>query len=344
MPSWSATLAGNSPAIVGAVVLAGSLGIPVPSLAAVVLAGALLAQSGSGLAEAFACFAAGLTGAVIGDLVWFSAGRRYGGSVLSALCRLSLSRNTCVSNTAALFARRGVAILLFARFVPGLSVVSAPLAGTTGVSLRRFLAYAETGASLWMLCGLGIGYMFAGQIMDVLGMLQRFGIDVVGTAVAATALYAGVRWVRRRLLLRQLRMARVSVQEVAALLAAGATPVIVDVRPLFQQQADPVRIPGARSIHDENIALVDRSYPVIVYCSCPDEVSAAVKTLQMQRFGFANVRPLKGGLAAWRAAGHPTETIGQKATETVRSVVTDATAMRAVVAAEAGQTNELAPT
>jgi rhodanese-related sulfurtransferase len=105
-------------------------------------------------------------------------------------------------------------------------------------------------------------------------------------------------------------MARVSVQEVVALLASGATPVIVDVRPLFQQQEDPVRIPGARSIHDETVAIADRTHPVIVYCSCPDEASAAIKTLQMRRFGFAHVRPLKGGLAAWRAAGQPVEAIG----------------------------------
>ena len=255
MALWSAALARNSPALVGAAVLAGSLGIPVPSLAAVALTGAVLAQSGSGPAEAFACFAAGLAGAVIGDLVWFSAGRGYGGRVLGTLCRLSLSRDTCVSNTAALFARRGVAILLFARFLPGLSVVSAPLAGTTGVSLGRFLAYAEAGASLWMLCGLGIEYVFSEEIIIVLGMMERFGIDLVGVGGVATALYAGVRWVRRQLLLRQLRMARVSVEEMVALLASDAAPVI-DVRPLFQQLADPMRITGARSIHDENNAVI----------------------------------------------------------------------------------------
>ena len=163
LPSWLAVIAGSSPAIVGLAVLAGSLGIPVPSLAGVVLAGALLAQGGGGLAGAGACFAAGLAGAAIGDVVWFSAGRRFGGRVLGLLCRLSLSRDTCVTNTAALFARRGVAILLFARFVPGLSVVSAPLAGASGVSLRRFLTYAETGASVWVLFGLGIGNAFAGR-------------------------------------------------------------------------------------------------------------------------------------------------------------------------------------
>ena len=310
--SWWAAFAGSGAAIVGASVLAGSLGIPVPALAAIIFAGAWLAQGNGGLAAAAACFAAGLAGAVIGDLVWFSAGRRYGGSVLRALCRLSLSRDTCVSNTAALFARRGAAVLLFARFVPGLSVVSAPLAAVSGLSLPRFLAYAETGASVWLICGLALGYVFAGQIMDVLAMFERFGLDLVGVAVVATAAYAAVRWIRRQLLLRHLRMARVSVEEVAALLQSGAAPVIVDVRPFFQQEADPVRIPGARSIYDEDVDGIDRTHPVIVYCSCPDEASAAIKTVQMQRFGFANVRPLKGGLQAWREAGHAVEAIGRK--------------------------------
>ena len=150
-------------------------------------------------------------------------------------------------------------------------------------------------------------------------MLERFGIDLVGAAAALTALYAGVRWTRRRLLLRRLRMARVSVQEAVALLASDLPPVIVDVRPLFQQKADPVRIPGARSIHDEDVGEADRHNPVIVYCSCPDEVSAAIKTLELRRFGFGNVRPLKGGLAAWRAAGHPVEAIGPKQPKAART-------------------------
>jgi membrane protein DedA with SNARE-associated domain/rhodanese-related sulfurtransferase len=288
-------------------VLAGSLGVPVPSLAAVMFAGAMLAHTGGTFADGAACFGAGLAGAVIGDTVWFSAGRRYGDGVLALLCRLSLSRDSCVTNTAALFARWGVAVLLVARFVPGLSVVSAPLAGASGVSLRRFLAFAEMGASVWVLAGLGLGYAFAGQIMGMLGMLGRIGIDVVGTAIVGTVIYAGVRWVRRRMLLRRLRMARVTAEEVAALMASGVAPVILDVRPLFQQKKHPVRIPGARSIHDADVRPADRMQPVIVYCSCPDEASAAIKTLQLRGFGFANVRPLKGGLKAWKAAGYDVE-------------------------------------
>ena len=85
-------------------------------------------------------FAAAMAGAVLGDMAWFFAGRRYGGSVLGLICRLSLSRDTCVRRTADAFSRRGVKVLLFARFLPGLSVISAPLAGISGISLVRFVA------------------------------------------------------------------------------------------------------------------------------------------------------------------------------------------------------------
>ncbi len=47
-------------------------------------------------------------------------------------------------------AAAGVKVLLFARVLPGLSVISAPLAGISGVSLVRFVTYAETGTAIWI--------------------------------------------------------------------------------------------------------------------------------------------------------------------------------------------------
>ncbi len=315
--AWPMAWAANGPAIAFVGVLLGSLGIPVPSLAALVFVGSLVAQQGGGPVAGAACFTAAMAGAVIGDVAWFSAGRRHGDRVLGFLCRLSLSRDTCVSKTAATFSRRGLAILLLARFIPGLSVVSAPLAGTSGVALPRFVAYAETGAALWVGCGLAAGYVFAAQVSAVLQMMQHFGVDVAGVAAAGTLGYAGMRWVRRRLLLRRLRMARISVDELAAMDAAGLRPVVIDVRPAFQQVADPFRIPGARAIHDMGLAQgsleIGKLAQVVVYCSCPNEASAALEVMQMHKLGFANVRPLKGGLEAWREAGHAVDAIAQDA-------------------------------
>jgi membrane protein DedA with SNARE-associated domain len=75
------------------------------------------------------------------DLSWFLFGRRYGHVVLRLLCRFSLESSTCVRRTHDSFGRRGAYTLLFAKFVPGLSIVAPPVAGQTGMSMRRFLAF-----------------------------------------------------------------------------------------------------------------------------------------------------------------------------------------------------------
>ena len=50
-----------------------------------------------------------------------------------------------------------------------------------------------------------------------------------------------------------------------------------------------------------------RDRDIIVYCSCPNEVSSARVALQLQRKGFTRVRPLLGGIDAWREQNYPME-------------------------------------
>ena len=307
-----ADLTTTGPLIAFASVLAGSLGIPVPTLAAVIFVGSLLAtRHGSvetGAAVFAAVFAAAMAGAVLGDVAWFFAGRRYGTSVLGLICRLSLSRDSCVRRTADAFKRRGVKVLLFARFLPGLSVISAPLAGISGVSLARFVIYAETGAAIWIGAGLALGFCLAEQVGAVLLALERFGVDLGGFAVAMVLAYAGFSWFRRWRLLHQLQVARISPNELAALTKAGPAPVIIDARSAFEQDADPFVIPGALFLRDEqsgqDALRTSLLKPVIIYCSCPNEISAAVLAKRMRKLGFADVRPLLGGIDAWRKSGH----------------------------------------
>ena len=44
---------------------------------------------------------------------------------------------------------------------------------------------------------------------------------------------------------------------------------------------------------------------VIVYCSCPNQATAAKVALLLQRHGFTRVRPLLGGIDAWREQNYP---------------------------------------
>ncbi|MGC8541739.1 MAG: rhodanese-like domain-containing protein, partial [Phycisphaerae bacterium] len=46
----------------------------------------------------------------------------------------------------------------------------------------------------------------------------------------------------------------------------------------------------------------------VFYCSCPNEGSSARVALLLHRKGFTRVRPLQGGINAWRQANYPTET------------------------------------
>jgi rhodanese-related sulfurtransferase len=109
--------------------------------------------------------------------------------------------------------------------------------------------------------------------------------------------------------MKSLRMARISVDELHQLHASGAVPVIIDVRPPDAQRQG--RIPGAVAISMEDMSELDLDMPadseVIVYCACPNEVSAARIAKQLMQKGYTRVRPLHGGIDAWVAAGHSLE-------------------------------------
>ena len=287
-------------------VLAASLGLPVPAMPALILTGGVLAGAQGSVALALADFFGALLGAALGDTLWYLAGRRHGFKVLQLLCRISLSRDTCVRRTEGFFEKRGVRLLLFARFVPGLSLVSVPMSGSAAVPYLRFVRFDMSGAALWIGLGLLLGYTFSNQIDALLAFLQLFGIGLIKLAVAIIVGYIAFRWFERQRLLHQLRMSRISVAELYALMEAGPAPIVIDVRSRESRRLDPYRIPGARLVdldqHPLDLGLA-RDVPVIVYCSCPNEASAAVLARRLRRIGFDRVRPLHGGLDAWRNAG-----------------------------------------
>jgi rhodanese-related sulfurtransferase len=52
---------------------------------------------------------------------------------------------------------------------------------------------------------------------------------------------------------------------------------------------------------------IPRDRDIVLYCSCPNEVSSARVALRLQRRGFTRVRPLLGGIDAWRERHYPME-------------------------------------
>src|SRR5437764_9536188 len=122
-------------------------------------------------------------------------------------------------------------------------------------------------------------------------------------------MYIGYKVSQRRNLLRELRTARITVTELRQKLEAGENPVILDLRSKAQLEQDPSVIRGAIHLLLDEVEKRGHEFPhdrdIVVYCSCPNEATAARVALLLQRQGFTRVRPLLGGIAAWRAQNYP---------------------------------------
>lgn len=288
--------------LVFANVLLEQMGLPLPAYPMLVVAGALTVAAGLSPA---ACLLVAVLACLIADLLWYGAGLRYGSRITGLLCRISLSPDSCVNQTENTFRRWGPKSLLVSKFVPGFNTMAAPLAGALGTPRRTFLLYAGAGSLLWTGSGLALGMVFHESIDLVLDVLATMGGTALLVLGALLALFIAYKYVERQRLYRSLRMARITVPELRTLMDQGVEPVIVDARSLTAQQLE-AAIPGAilygHPGDDERLGQVARERDVVIYCNCPNEVTAALIARQLMARGFLRVRPLVGGLDAWNAA------------------------------------------
>ncbi len=292
-------------AIVAFNVLLNQIGLPVPAVPTLVLAGAITASGQQPLGPVFL---AAVGACLLADSGWYWVGQKYGIRVLKTLCRISLEPDSCVSETQSQFDRWGVNSLVIAKFVPGWATIAPPLAGAMRIGWPRFIALSTLAAMLWVGAGLLAGMLFKTQIALLLIHLDRIGsIAFLGALILLSA-YVAFKWWERRRFYKMLRMARISVAELHALIQDGEAPLIIDVRSPTARALEPHWIPGALhiSLPDVDVHLKDlpRDRDIILYCTCPSEASAARVAKILMNRGFKRVRPLHGGLDAWVAAGH----------------------------------------
>ncbi len=283
-------------------VLLDKAGLPVPSYPVLLVAGALSVSGGApAVAIVLTAICAGLTA----DLLWYGAGVKFGRRTLAVLCKISLSPDSCVRHSETVLSRSGPWALLFVKFIPGLRYVSVVLAGINRVSLPVFLLLDGAGNSIYFGVAVTLGRLFHDALDAVLATLTRLGVYGLALIAGALGLYLTIRWIQRQNFIRQLRMDRISVEELIAMIDAGQEPVIVDVRPVDARREG--MIPGAIAcgISDATAALghVPRDREIVVYCSCPNEATAAIAALHLKRAGFKRIRPLLGGIEAWAKAG-----------------------------------------
>jgi membrane protein DedA with SNARE-associated domain/rhodanese-related sulfurtransferase len=284
------------------------LGLPVPAVPTLIVAGAVAANGQLSLS---AVFLGASLACLLADSGWYLLGQLFGMRVLKTLCRISLEPDSCVSNTQSRFERWGVNSLIIAKFVPGLAIIAPPLAGAMRIGWMRFIFLSTLSAALWVGTALVAGIIFRTQVEILLIDLDRIGSLAGLAAVLLLGCYVGYKWWERSRFYKMLRMARISVAELHRLMANGAAPVIVDVRSHTARGLEPRWIPGALHVPLEDMGrhleALPRDREIILYCSCPSEASAARVARILMSHGFKRVRPLFGGLEAWLAAGYAVE-------------------------------------
>ena len=243
-------------------VLLEQLGVPVPAVPTLIVAGAL---SRDHQMSSTHVLVASVVASLIADWIWFMLGRRYGYRILKTLCRISLSPDSCVRDTESKFERWGLKSLLFAKFVPGFSTVAPPLAGAAKQSTLAFLIYDAIGAAVWAGSAVAVGRAFHRAIGRVILALENLGGWAVAVVAVIISVFIFFKWAQRQNFYKQLRMARVSVHELKVLMDQGVQPLIVDARSDSARNRDPRRIPTAVTL--DIFDGLGEGREIVVYCT-----------------------------------------------------------------------------
>jgi membrane protein DedA with SNARE-associated domain/rhodanese-related sulfurtransferase len=286
--------------VVFVAVLLEQLGLPLPSIPWLLAAGALSATGQCSFATSVLVT---LLACLMADGLWFYLGRYRGSKVLGLLCKISLEPDSCVRRTQNLFTKYGWRGIVLAKFVPGLSTVTPPLAGMSGMNAAQFFAVDGVGSLLYGGVFIVLGFFFANQLQQIGSAISGIGNSALCLVAGVAAAYIAYKYWQRRRLLDELRIARITVDDLRRMMDAGEQVAILDLRSNVEY-ANEAGIDGAIHATMDDIKAgqveIPRDREVIVYCSCPNEVTAARVALMLRRSGFSRVRPLLGGIDAWR--------------------------------------------
>ena len=297
--------------IVLGVAFVDQFGTPVPAIAILLAAGALAGQGRIGLAGVLA---AAWFGTVVGDYVLYLGGRWRGGPVMRGLCSFSLAPDTCVRKTESSFQRLGWKALVVAKFVPGLALFAAPVAGALRMPVGSFLIFDSLGSALYNVVVIGLGFVLHDQLDRVVAGFSALGSWAIPVVVGAIGAYIAWRIVEKRRVVNSLRMRRLTPEALRDKMASGEAVRIVDLRTSIAFEVTREMLPGAIRVDpgelDERHVDIPRDCDVVLYCTCPNEVTSARVALALKKKGVERVFPLDGGIEAWVERGNPVEVRG----------------------------------
>ncbi len=241
------------------------IGLPVPALPFLVLAGCLVVDGPVSLSAALG---AATLGALAADLAWFCVGRCYGRKALYFLCRLSLNPDSCAGRTEHYFRTRGTATILLSKLVPGMSALIPPLAGVLRMHVLRYALWDAGGSLLWAGLGLGIGMLFGAEVLSRLSSIQFVLLWTMLLIVAGFVLF---KILYRRYLIRHYSVPKLGSGDLLYKIKSGQELTIVDLRNEEAFANSRVKIPGALRIPPAQFEaqrhLVPKDTEIVLYCT-----------------------------------------------------------------------------
>lgn len=172
-----------------AFVFAESAGVPLPGETALIAAG-LLTRSGQLALPAVIAVAA--VAAMLGDNLGYWVGRHGGRRLLERDGWMARHRRKALTRGDAFFVKHGAKTVFFGRWVSGVRIVAAVLAGASHMRWRTFALYNAAGAVAWSATVAGIA-----ALVGPVGAAVIYGAGIVA-AGAGAALAGGRTWWRRR--------------------------------------------------------------------------------------------------------------------------------------------------
>ena len=279
-------------------VLMQQIGLPIPAVPTLLVAGSLAASPG----QATQMLLAAVLASVIADSTWYLAGRAFGYRILAGLCRLSINPGSCVSETESRFVRWGVWSLVVAKFVPGFSTVAPPIAGSLRMPWSSFITAAGLGAALWAGAAILVGWWWRAQVgVAISAVSHHGGIVITVLAVALGAWLVWKLWQKYRFG-QMLAIPFITPPELAAALASDTPPLLLDFRGAAMiAQTGPIA--GATEARLDDLPQLVRhwakAHDIVTLCACPEDATAVRAAHDLRKLGYRSARPLRGGYESW---------------------------------------------
>lgn len=173
-------------------VMAESAGVPLPGETILIAAGVLAQRSGLDLGDAILF---GILGAVVGDQIGYWAGRRGGRPFVLRWGRYLFITPERLRGAEDFFSRHGGKAVFVARFVAGLRVFGALVAGISHMRWRTFLLYNALGGMIWATAAVLAGYFLGGSLGLVEQWLGQATLLLAAVLVLILLFYLAYRWV-----------------------------------------------------------------------------------------------------------------------------------------------------